>query len=443
MRRRAFLAGAAGLGATLGATLGAGVSSLGAGVSLLGAGRAMAAPVLSARNFGLTLASATRRNGWIEVDAPAFEANIDAVRSLIGPARLCAVMKADAYGNGIALLIPSILKKRITDVAITSNDEARVARELGYRGRLIRIRTATPEEMEDALPLWVDEVIGNPDAAARLGRLAASVRGGGLLPVHLALNAGGMSRNGVELSTPYGQADARAILATRGLRVVGAMTHYPSEEPEDILAQLRRYQQDLLWLAGEGLDQRAILRHTANTFATLTHPQTRLDMVRVGGGLYGDPGSVQTTRFTPTMAIKSRVAAVNHYPAGQTVNYDRTFRLGRESWLANIPLGYSDGIRRSLSHANRPEFPTETRNQTQVLIGGRRFPVVGRVTMNTLMVDVTGWQNQVRIDDEVVLFGPQGADRITQAEFEANSSAYAPEMLAVLGATLPHVLKRS
>jgi len=78
-----------------------------------------------------------------------------------------------------------------------------------------------------------------------------------------------------------------------------------------------------------------------------------------------------------------------------------------------------------------------------VLIGGQRFPIVGRVTMNTLMVDVTGWQDRVRLDDEVVLFGAQGDQRITQPEFEANGSAYAPEMLAVLGATLPRVLKRA
>ncbi|CAH0496219.1 alanine racemase C-terminal domain-containing protein [Novosphingobium sp. CECT 9465] len=142
------------------------------------------------------------------------------------------------------------------------------------------------------------------------------------------------------------------------------------------------------------------------------------------------------------MTIKSRIAAVNRYPAGQTVNYDRTYRLERESWLANIPLGYSDGMRRGFSHANQPEFPAEARNRTEVLIGGQRFPVVGRVTMNTLMVDVTSWQDRVRLDDEVVLFGAQGNQRITQAEFEANGSAYAPEMLTVMGATLPRVLKK-
>ncbi|WP_428333229.1 alanine racemase [Novosphingobium sp.] len=408
----------------------------GAALAALAASKSFAAPILSPDNFGVTLATASRRNGWIEVDAAAFEANIATVRATIGAARLCAVMKADAYGNGMALLIPSIIRQRVADVAITSNDEARVARALGYRGRLIRIRTALPEEMADALPYAVEELVGNAEAARRLAALAGNHK----IPVHLALNAGGMSRNGVELSASYGKAEARAILAMPALHIVGAMTHFPSEEPDDILAQLRHYHDDCAWLASEGLSPRNLTRHTANTFATLTVPAARLDMVRVGGAIYGDPGSVKTTAYHPVPTIKSRVAAINQFPAGQTVNYDRTYRLTRESWLANIPIGYSDGIRRGFSHANRPEFPAENTNSTQVLIGGNRYPVVGRVTMNTLMVDVTGHQDQLAIDNEVVLLGPQGADRITQAEFETNSSAYAPEMLAVLGATLPKVL---
>ena len=425
MHRRAFLA--SGLAA-------------GAAGAALAATRAAAAPILSATNFGLTLAQAQRRNGWIEVDAAAFEANIATLRQMVAPSRICAVMKADAYGNGIALLIPSVIKAGITDVAITSNDEARVARQLGYRGRLYRIRLAAPEEMEDAMGTGLVELIGNPEAAARLEALWLKRRPRFPRPVHLALNAGGMSRNGVELSTDYGKADARAMLALKGLRIAGAMTHYPSEEAPDILGQLARYKADLAWLQGEGLKTEGFTRHTANTFATLTQADTRLDMVRVGGALYGDPGSVKTSAFIPVPTIKSRVAAVNHYPAGQTVAYDRTFRLERESFLANVPIGYSDGVRRGFSHANRPEFPAESKNRTEVLIRGRRVPVVGRVTMNTLMVDVSDHRD-ARLDDEVVLFGAQGGDRITQAEFEANSSAYAPEMLAVLGAALPNVLK--
>jgi alanine racemase len=249
-----------------------------------------------------------------------------------------------------------------------------------------------------------------------------------------------MSRNGIELSTDYGKADARAMLALPGLQICGVMTHYPSEDAPDILAQLARYTDDLAWLRAAGLIG-PVTRHTANSFATLQHPETRIDMVRVGGLLYGDPGSVRSDDFAPTMAIKSRVAAVNHYPAGQTVNYDRTFALERESWLANVPMGYSDGFRRSFSHANQPAFAAETGRNPQVLIGGRRFAIVGRVTMNTLMVDVTGHQASVGLGDEVVMFGAQGGDRITQAEFEAAGNGYGPELLGILGAALPRVLK--
>ena len=425
MQRRQFLSGGAVLGGAL----------------IAQAPQALAAPVLRADNDGLTLSQARRRNGWIEVDAGAFEANIDTVRALLGSTRLCAVMKADAYGNGIALLMPSIIKKGVTDVAITANDEARVARRLGYRGRLIRIRTATLEEMEDGLAFGIEELIGNPEAAAHLNALAQKKGPRTRLNVHLALNAGGMSRNGVELSGSYGRTDARALLSQDRLNIRGVMTHYPSEEADDILGQFRRYNEDMDWLRGEGLKTEGLIRHTANSFATLVHRETWLDMVRVGGLLYGDPGSVRSDAYRPTQTIKSRVAAINPYPAGQTVNYDRTYRLERDSWLANIPLGYSDGYRRGFSHANRPEFIAGDGNRTEVLIGGRRFPLVGRVTMNTLMVDVTDGRDHVHIDDEVVLFGAQGTERITQAEFERNGSAYGPEMLGVLGAALPRVLK--
>jgi alanine racemase len=416
------------------------VLAAGAGLAVITAARIAAAPVLSANNFGLTLDEARRRNGWIEVDAKAFEANIDVVQAAIGRVRLCAVMKADAYGNGVALLMPSIIRKNISDVAVTSNDEARVARELGYRGRLIRIRTATLEEMVDALPLAVEELVGSPDAAARLHEFAARSAGQFGVPVHLALNCGGMSRNGIELATEYGKADARTLLKLHRLNFKGAMTHYPSEDGSDILEQLRRFKDDFAWLKAQGLRVEGLTRHSANSFATLEHRATWLDMVRIGGLLYGDPGSSKTNAYRPTMTIKSRVATINHYPAGQTVNYDRTYRLARESWLANIPIGYSDGYRRGFSHANRPEFPIESRNKTEVLIRGRRFPVVGRVTMNTMMVDVTAGLNLVQPGDEVVLFGLQDQDRITQAELESNGSAYGPELLTVLGSALPRAL---
>jgi len=406
---------------------------------------ARATPVLSARNFGLRPADAPRRNAWMEIDAAAFEHNIAEVSSILGAggAQLCAIMKADAYGNGLDLLMPSVLKNKIAAIGFTSNEEARVAREMGFKGKLIRVRTGTLDEIEDAFAFRVEELVGNPAAAARIARAWRRKSATQSLPIHLCLNADGMSRNGVELKTEYGKKDAVAILQTAGLKIVGLMTHYPTEDKDDILRQLARFDQDTDWLKANGLPSGPLVRHTANTFATLHHSQTRLDMVRVGGALYGDTSADFLARFRPTITLKSRVAAVNHFPADETVAYDRTYRLTRESFLANIPIGYSDGFRRSLSHANQPDFPHEGKNNTQVLIGGRRYPIVGRVTMNTLMVDVTGDQDRINLNDEVVLFGRQGGEFISQAEFEKNSASYAPDLLAVLGNSLPKILKKA
>ena len=405
---------------------------------------ALAAPALSARNFGLRPAQVPRRNAWFEIDAAAFEHNIAEVRAILGAggAELCAIMKADAYGNGMDLLMPSVLKSRIAAIGFTANDEARIAREMGFKGRLIRVRTGTLDEIEDAFPLKVEELVGNPAAAQCIAQSWSRARKIPM-PIHLCLHADGMSRNGVELKTRYGKADARAILETKPLRIVGLMTHYPTEDADDILRQLARFEQDIAWLRENGLPPGTITRHTANTFATLHHPQTRLDMVRVGGALYGDTSADFLARFRPTITLKSRVAAVNHFPADETVAYDRTYRLKRESWLANIPIGYSDGYRRSLSHANEPGFADEGRNKTEVLIGGRRYPLVGRVTMNTLMADVTGDQDRINLDDEVVLFGRQGDEVITQKELETNSASYGPDLLAVMGNSLPKMLKKT
>ncbi|HEY2835039.1 MAG TPA: alanine racemase, partial [Rhizomicrobium sp.] len=340
----------------------------------LGAQTALATPPLSVTNFGLKPRDVPRRNAWFEIDAAAFEHNIAETRTILGRggADLCAVMKADAYGNGMDLLMPSVLKTGIKAVGFSSNEEARIARAMTFKGRLIRVRTATPDEIEDAFPFAVEELVGNPAAAQRIAALWRTRSKSNPLPIHLCLNADGMSRNGVELKTDYGKTDARAILAVEPLRIVGLMTHYPTEDREDILRQLARFQDDIAWLKANGLSDHPVTRHTANTFATLHHPETRLDMARVGGALYGDTSADFLARFKPTITLKSRVAAVNHFPADETVNYDRTFKLKRESFLANIPIGYADGYRRGLSHANQADFPEEGKNNTQILIRGRR-----------------------------------------------------------------------
>lgn len=373
---------------------------------------AQAIPVLSADNYGLTPARARRANARLEIDATQFEKNLAELRRLIGDqVELCAVMKADAYGHGMDLLVPSVIRAGVRCIGLASNEEARIARALHFHGRLARLRTATLEEVEDGWRYGIEEMVGNREVAERLAGLAR--RRGRRLKVHFMLNSTGMSRNGLELATAEGKADALRILALAQLQMVGLMSHFPVEDRQDIADSLRRFEADVDWLLDAGRLDRATLQiHVANSYATLNVPQSRCDLVRVGGALYGDTDP-RFTQFQPIMTMKSRVAAVNHYPAGDTVNFDRTYQLTRDSWLANIPVGYSDGYRRILSHANQP---VQSAGQAYVLIRGHKLPVVGRVTMNTLMVDATDVKDEVRLDDEVVLYGRPGDAQISQAE---------------------------
>ena len=367
-------------------------------------------------------------NAWIEIDPGVFEHNLRLTRAaLSGGARICAILKADAYGTGIDLVMPSLIAAGIAYVGIASTEEARMARACGFKGRLLRVRAAMLDEIEDALPYRVEELAGNLAVAQAIAGIAR--RRGRTLPVHLALNSAGMGRNGIEMGTGQGRQEALALARLEGLRVVGMMTHFPTEEREDILQGVEAFKAQTAWLfANTSLRREQVILHAANSFAVQHIPESHLDMVRPGGMLYGYGGTPKPP-FVHVASFRSRVAAVQAFPAGDTVSYDRTFTLQRDSLLANIPVGYSDGYRRAFS------------NRGAMLVRGRRAPVVGKVTMNTTMVDVTDIPD-VRAGDEVVLFGRQGDDEITQAEIEQVTGTVLADQYTVWGIANPRILRR-
>jgi len=388
------------------------------------AGFSHAAPVLEAQPDPVHISQA---NAWMEIDHRVFEANLAALQKrLNGQTQICAVMKADAYGHSIALLMPSIIRMNIPCVGVTSNEEARVARASGFTGRLMRLRNATPGEIEGALPYHLEELVGNLAVAREMDALAQRV--GQPISVHLALNAGSMARNGLELATDEGKAQALALTQLPNLNIVGLMTHFALDQREHILAGVATFKAQTDWLMDQAkVNREEVLLHTANTAATLDVPESWFDMVRPGRVIYGEVGP-HYPEFSTFMAFKSRVTSVNAYPAGSGVGYDHTHTLERDSLLANIPVGYSDGYRRILS------------NKASVLINGQRAPMVGRISMNTFMVDVTDIDN-VKAGDEVVLFGKQGDAEITQAELEEIIGVFLAENYTVWSTANPRILK--
>ena len=274
-------------------------------------------------------------------------------------------------------------------IGIASNEEISTVRQSGYTSQLMRVRNATEKEMRQAADFDTEELIGNLDMAKRLSAIAQEK--GKTIRIHLAL-----------------------------------MSHFPEEDAAVVKRDLARFNtQSAQVLKITGLKREDVTLHVANTFATLTVPESWLDMVRVGGIFYGD--TIASTEYKRVMTFKSAIASVNHYPKGNTVGYDRTYTLKRDSVLANIPTGYADGYRRVFSNAGH------------VLIRGQRVPVLGKTSMNTVIVDVTDLP-QVASGDEVVLFGKQGNAQVSAEEVEEISGALFTEMSILWGATNKRVM---
>ena len=388
-----------------------------------------AAPLLANQGEpAAKLARVPQANAWLEIDKQAFTDNIRTLqKELDGKSKICAVMKADAYGNSIDLLMPSILETNVECVGITSNSEAAIVRQHGYKGRIARLRAATTNEILDALPLNVEELFGNLEQAKSISAQMKSRNH--TLKYHLALNAGGMDRNGLEMVTPKGKQQAVELSKLPNLKMVGIMTHYAVEDEKFVRDHLKIFLEQTDWLIKTAkLKREDLTLHTANSFTTLAGPEARLDMVRPGGVLYGD--SIPSyTQYKKTMAFKTQVAVVNDYLKGTTVGYDQTFTLKRDSRLANLPFGYSDGYRRVFS------------NKSYVLIKGHKVPVVGRVSMNSTMVDVTDFPD-IKAGDEVVLYGKQGNEEVKQADLEEYNGALLADLYTVWGNSNQRKLKQ-
>ncbi|MDO5567032.1 MAG: alanine racemase, partial [Planctomycetia bacterium] len=349
------------------------------------------------------------------------------IRKMVGDkVDICAILKADAYGHGLVLLMPSVLKMKIKTIGIAANEEAALVRSFGFKGTVARVRLATLDEIEDGIQYDMEELLGNLEQAKQVDRIAA--KAGVTLRYHLSTNSGGMDRNGLDLATEQGKSDALAIAKLSHLKLVGIMTHYAVKNVPEIRQRQALFNEETAWfIKAAKLDRSKITLHSAASYAAVFVPESRCDMVRPGSILFGT--LPQDGRFKSIMSFKTRVTSVNSYAKGTQVGYDHTYTLTRDSRLANLPIGFSDGYRRDFS------------NRGQVLIRGHRVPVVGYTSMNTTMVDVTDYPD-IRADDEVVIYGKQGKDEITRAEIcEINRSTF-HDMCTLWGNSNPKILKK-
>lgn len=356
-------------------------------------------------------------SSWLEIDGSAFGRNVQAVQGILdGQSMLCAVIKSDAYGHGADMLLPSLVAAGVPYIGVGTNAEACLARKHGFAGRLLRVRAAAPQEVQAGLPHVIEELVADPQSAWEMSRIALVA--GLNLRVHLDINSSGISRHSLDVSSSLGRACAAGIVGHPGLELAGIMTHFPLDDPEHIHSGLRQFRSEATAiLRAANVDRRKVLLHAANSFAALNVQDSWLDMVRAGAVLYGD-SDPKHTGFERCLAFKARIGSINRYPAGTKVGYGHTHTLAVDSRLATVTVGYGDGYRRALGRGGT------------VLVRGQRAPVVDAISMNSMVINVSGINN-VNPGDEVVLFGRQNDAEITAAELETANAGILADLYTV------------
>lgn len=373
---------------------------------------------------GRPVVVATRAlNSWAEVDLDVLDANVRALRSAVGPGvELIAVVKANAYGAGVAGIAPALEAAGVERFAVVWVAEALALRELGVRRPILVLGHAHPADAAKAVSHDITLTLDNLDLARALA-VAAQARGVEAR-VHVLVDSG-LHRDGVTLDEAVALAEAARHLP--GLVVEGLSTHMANADDADdsfsddqhaLFAEAARR---LPWIA---------YRHTANSATALRRPEMRYSGVRLGLALHGVvPENTPHPDVQPVLSLKARLARVTDVAPGEGVSYGLTWRAARPSRAGLVPVGYADGWRRSLG------------NRGEVLVGGRRCAMVGRVCMDQFVCDVTDVPGAT-VGDEVVLLGCQGRERLTAAEVARAADTIPWDVLASLQARLPRLFVR-
>ena len=386
------------------------------------------------------MAEATRRPVWAEVDLDAVRHNARSLKALAGPGtELCAVVKADAYGHGAVSVAGAALEGGATRLAVAVVEEGIELRESGLTAPVILLSEGSPEAMESAVEHEISPAVYSVRGIDSAERAAASVNR--KVDVHLKVDTG-MHRVGADPALVVDL--AKAVLGSPHLRLASVWTHFAvaegatDEDQSYTEEQMRVYERALAELAAAGID--VPVRHAANSGGTIAHPRSRYDMVRCGIALYGESPSPALeavlaesgTHLRPVMSIKSKVTLVRDLPAGERPSYGRRRALPAESTVAVIPIGYADGVPRAWFE----------RGGT-VLLGGRRRPLAGTVTMDLTIIDCgppAPSGKGVSVGDEVVLIGRQGDEVLSAADWARVLGTISYEILCGIGPRVPRVV---
>ncbi len=363
----------------------------------------------------------------VEIDIAALQDNFKSIQLTVGQqVRVMAVVKSDAYGHGLVACAQAIYQAGGRTFGVAEVWEGVALRRSGLQGEIVVLLGGSPESYDEIIKHKLTPVVYDVEFITGLSNAAAGKNTE--VRVHLKVDVG-MGRLGVLPA----EVESYVSLIRRlpGISLSGLLSHFPvadeigsSEKTQDQLSYFRSVLARL-----ETKEAGSVVAHIANSAALLYFPDTRLDMIRPGISLYGyypdaSPARAKTAaptlKLQPVMSFKTRVVQIKELGAGCGISYGHTFVTRRKSRIAVLPVGYADGYLRKLS------------NRAEVLIGGRRAPVCGRVCMNATMVDITELP-PAHTGDEVVLLGRQGDAVITADEIAKWMDTISYEVLCLFG----------
>ena len=378
-----------------------------------------------------------KRRVTVEIDLKALVRNYRKIVAHVRPMKVLCVMKANAYGLGVAAYARALSDAGCENFGVAEPHEAlELIRVLSAASPSVQILSSVlPDEIPEMVRAGVVLPVTDLEGARLIS--AAAVKAKTVARVHFKLDTG-MGRLGILASDPEGidraLATIRAVRALPNLDCEGIFTHCPmAYEPKDPFTkgQIALFKKILAACAKEGIAFKKV--HMAASDAINNFPETAkkpFTMVRTGINLHGsfDPYGRKTLKVEPVLTLKTRVAQVRELPAGTTLGYGRTWCLNRPAKIATISAGYADGL------------PLALTNRGFVFIGGRRCKIVGRISMDYTTVDVTDVPD-VKAGDEVICFGKCGEDAITPDDWAVLKGKHAYDIICSLGSRVGRVVK--
>jgi len=359
---------------------------------------------------------------WVEIDLSAIENNVRLIRQY-SEAQVMAVVKADGYGHGAVPVAQAALRAGASWLGVARLEEAVELRQAGLDAPILLLGYTPPGRLEEAisaglsLAAWTDEQVDAANAAAQ--RLGATAR------LHLKVDTG-MNRIGAQ---PAGAMQlAQRVAGAQGTLLEGLFTHFARADEADkthAREQIARFRQVLAQLEAAGL--RPPLVHAANSAASLTLPEASFDLVRLGIAMYGlhpSPDCPLPGAFRPALSWKAALSHVKNLPPGQGISYNHEYFTRAHERIGTVPVGYADGLRRSAPN--------------QVLIRGVKAPVVGRVCMDQVMVQLDE-APEAQPGDEVVLIGEQREQSISAEEVAQRWGTINYEVVCGIGRRAPRL----